>query len=177
MLSGQRMKAKSAAVKKNKPQAETTVDVVRHQRMCGICRHADRADIDRDFLSWKNPALICRERGIADRSTIYRHAHATGLFERRRRNVRVVLEKLLERVSEVVEINGSVIVQAATALAKINAAGHLVERRETVNLNEMFSRMTSSELEQYARDGILPTWFEQVVGTTHSVDGEESNAE
>jgi hypothetical protein len=28
---------------------------------------------------------------------VYRHAHAHGLFEKRRRNVRIVLERIIER--------------------------------------------------------------------------------
>jgi hypothetical protein len=35
-----------------------------------------------------------------------------------------------------------------------------------VNLNELFDRMTTQELEAYAKDGILPSWFEAIVGAT-----------
>lgn len=163
--------------KKPKYQNEAPVDLTRHCRMCSICRREDRAEIDAEFLRWKNPALICRERGLVDRTSLWRHCHAMGLYEKRRRNVRVVLEKLLERSSEVIEITAPAIIQAATALAKINAAGQLVERREVINVNELFERMTSAELEQYAREGVLPAWFTQTVGATQSVEGEESNGE
>lgn len=157
--------------KKNDPP-EKPVNRGRHEFCCKVCNHPERAEIEAEFLSWKNPALICRERGIADRASIYRHAHATGLMEKRRRNVRAVLESLCERAGEVIEINGSVIVQAVTALARINSSGHLVERRETVNLNELFEKMSREELLAYAESGTLPSWCTSVVGATGD-DGQE----
>jgi hypothetical protein len=54
------------------------------------------------------------------------------------------------------------------AYAKINANGQWVERSETVNLNELFDRMTREEMDAYAKDGTLPAWFEHVVGATGS---------
>jgi len=50
-------------------------------------------------------------------------------------------------------------VAAVGAYARINALGQWVERRETLNLNELFDRMTRDELDAYARDGTLPGWF------------------
>ena len=37
--------------------------------------------------------------------------------------------------------------------------GQRVERKETVDLNKLFEKMTTAELESYARDGMVPTWF------------------
>jgi hypothetical protein len=36
--------------------------------------------------------------------------------------------------------------------------GQRVERTETVDLNKLFEKMTTAELESYARDGVLPKW-------------------
>jgi hypothetical protein len=54
------------------------------------------------------------------------------------------------------------------AYARINSRGEWVERSESVNLNDLFERMTAPELEAYAADGILPSWFETTVGATAS---------
>ena len=37
--------------------------------------------------------------------------------------------------------------------------GQRVERTETVDLNKLFEKMTTAELESYARDVMVPTWF------------------
>jgi hypothetical protein len=37
--------------------------------------------------------------------------------------------------------------------------GQRVERTETVDLNKLFERMTTAELETYASHGTLPAWF------------------
>jgi hypothetical protein len=39
-----------------------------------------------------------------------------------------------------------------------------VERTENLDLNRLFERMSNSELENYARDGLLPDWFNSAVG-------------
>ena len=61
---------------------------------------------------------------------------------------------------------------AVQAYAKINAAGQWIERTETVNLHELFERMTETEPEAYARDGKLPDWFPQTATAT-APDSEE----
>ena len=54
------------------------------------------------------------------------------------------------------------------AYAKINAQGQWIDRSETVNLNELFDRMTQAELERYAQDGTLPAWFHETAGTSRA---------
>ena len=38
---------------------------------------------------------------------------------------------------------------------------------EDTTVTKAFERMTTEELEAYARDGSLPIWFPQVTGTDH----------
>ena len=147
------------------------VNLGRHRRNCTICAHAKCAEIDADFVNWKSAALIADEYGLADRMNVYRHARALGLFEKRRRNIRAALEKIIEKAGEV-DVNASAVVAAAQAYAKINAQGQWIDRSEHVNLNELFERMTKDELEAYAKDGRLPAWFTQAVGVT-AVNGQE----
>ena len=69
-------------------------------------------------------------------------------------------------------MTASAAVAAIQAYAKINAADQWIDRNETVNLNELFERMTHEELDTYARDGSLPTWFTTAVGATPRDGGE-----
>jgi hypothetical protein len=55
---------------------------------------------------------------------------------------------------------------AVAAYTKINANGQWIERSEHVSLNELFDRMTPQEMESYAANGTLPTWFERTLGAT-----------
>jgi hypothetical protein len=135
----------------------------RHKKQCAICAHGDREQIERDFIGWKSPITICREHGLSDRSTVYRHAQAFDLFAKRRRNVRAALERIIEKAGEV-EVSSSAVVAAVQAYAKINAQGHWVDRTEHVDLNALFDRMTKKELEIYAQSGKLPGWFSEAVG-------------
>jgi len=143
----------------------------RHEKLCTICKNLKREEIEIDFINWHSPAEIAKNYDLADRSTVYRHAHAFGLFTKRRRNVRAALEGIIERAGEV-EITAASVVAAVQAYAKINAAGQWIDRTETVNLHELFDRMTAAELETYARDGALPDWFPQTATKT-APDGEE----
>jgi hypothetical protein len=59
------------------------------------------AEIETDFIAWSSPAAIAKEYGLSDRSSIYRHAHALGLFAKRQRNVRAALERIIEKAGEV----------------------------------------------------------------------------
>jgi hypothetical protein len=144
----------------------------RHEKFCTICKHPQCEEIGLEFINWRSPTEIAKKYRLSDRGTVYRHAHAFGLLAKRRRNVRAALEHIIERAAEV-EVNASSVVAAVQAYSKINAQGQWVDRSETVNLHELFERMSQEELESYARDGKLPGWFSQSVGATDE-DGQES---
>ena len=139
------------------------VNLGRHAAACKVCSHPQREEIERDFIDWESPASIAKRYGLRDRSSVYRHAHALGLFSKRARNVRAALEKIIEKAGEV-EVSATAVVSAVSAYARINTAGQWVERSERIDLNELFNRMSSLELEEYARDGKLPDWFTSITG-------------
>ena len=141
--------------------SDKPVNEGRHKRNCSICSHSEREEIEGEFVAWRSPAAIAETYGIADRSSIYRHAHALGLYPKRQRNIRAALERIIERASEV-DVTASAVVAAVQAYSKINAAGQWIERSEQVSLNDLFDRMSTQELEEYAQKGALPKWFEAV---------------
>jgi hypothetical protein len=73
--------------------------------------------------------------------------------------IRFALERIIEKAGDV-EASAAAVVSAVAAYAKINANGQWVDRSECVNLNELFERMTRDEMEAYAKEGVLPAWFE-----------------
>jgi hypothetical protein len=130
-----------------------------------VCGHERREEIEASFIAWQSPAAIAEEYGLADRSSVYRHANAVGLFPKRQRNIRAALERIIERADSV-DVTASALVAAVQAYAKINAAGEWIDRTETTSMNDLFERMTSEELEEYALTGALPEWFKATVGST-----------
>ena len=152
--------------------SEKPVSLGRHKRNCSICAHPQRAEIETDFVAWRGPVAIAGEYGIADRASVYRHAHALGLFAKRQRNVRAALERIIEKVGEV-DVTASAVVAAVQAYSKINAAGQWIDRSEQVNLKDLFDRMTTQELEAYAQDGSLPGWFQTATLSATRVDSQE----
>jgi hypothetical protein len=143
----------------------------RHKRCCTICQHGDCGEIEAAFVAWRSPASIAEEFGLSDRASVYRHAHATGLFPKRQRNIRSALERIIEKAREV-DVTASAVVAAVQAYAKINAAGAWIDRSETLSLNDLFARMTTDELEAYANSGVVPQWFSARSGATKNDDGE-----
>ncbi len=120
---------------------------------CTVCRHPQRQEIEKAFCAWGSATKIAEEHGLS-RDSMYRHAAAFNLFEKRAGNIRAALEHLIEKAS-VVDVNAAAVVAAVTAYSKINAAGIWTDRIETVSA-DLFQRMTDEELEAYARDGELP---------------------
>jgi hypothetical protein len=152
-------------------QSSNSPSVGRHSKNCKICSHSKREEIEQDFVNWRSPAEIAKTYKLSDRSTVYRHAHAFNLFGRRRRNVRAALERIIEKSGEV-EVTAAAVVTAVQAYAKINSAGQWIDRTETVNLHDLFERMTQDELETYAQDGKLPHWFTTTVPATGAEEEE-----
>jgi murein L,D-transpeptidase YcbB/YkuD len=143
----------------------------RHEAQCSICKHPRREEIEHEWCSWASTARLAAKYKIS-KDAIYRHAGALGLFERRSRNLKAALEKIIEQ-AESVDVNASAVVSAIQAYAKINSQGAWVDRVEQVNLNDLFAKMTAAELETYAQQGILPDWFADIVGAKQTNDNEE----
>src|SRR5205807_5317462 len=119
-----------------------TISPGRHAAECKICSHPQREEIERDFINWRSPASIAKQYKLKNRASVYRHAHAFGLFPKRQRNVRAALEKIIEHAGEV-EVNAAAIVSAVTAYARINSRGELIERTQAVDMNALFERMSA----------------------------------
>jgi hypothetical protein len=100
--------------------------IAMHAGQCTICRHPQRAEIDRAFLDWRGPREIAREYDLGSHTTVYRHAHALGLFERRQRTSRFALGRLIKQSSHVKPTAAS-IVSAIRLMAKLNRRGKQVE--------------------------------------------------
>jgi hypothetical protein len=154
----------SGASREPSTQSPPPVNQGRHESQCSICRHQQREEIEQEFLSWKSPNRIGEEFKVS-RDSIYRHAHALNLLEPRRRNVRCALERIIEHADDV-RVNAAAIVSAVAAYSKLNANGQWIDRRETIDLNALFARMTEDEMLRYAARGALPDWFTSVVGAT-----------
>jgi hypothetical protein len=88
---------------------------LRHNRKCIICKHPQRAEIEQDFLLWRNPHEIVAAYSLPHYSTIYRHAHALGLSRRRNENIRTVLDFLIEK-AESAPVTGNTVIRAYSCL-------------------------------------------------------------
>jgi hypothetical protein len=53
--------------------------IERHSRKCAICTHPDRQAIDEAFLDQSGNPDIVKDYNLPSLSSLYRHAHATGL--------------------------------------------------------------------------------------------------
>lgn len=134
----------------------------RHRKFCSICKHACCGDIEADYVSWGSPSRIAGQYQVSTDS-LHRHVSACGLREKRSRNIKKALERIIEQ-AERVEVTASSVVSAIQVYGKINAQGQLIERQEHINLNSLFEKMTVPELEDYAKIGNLPAWFRSTVG-------------
>lgn len=97
----------------------------RHDRKCSVCRHAERDEIDREFLHWRSPETIAKDYGIAHHSSIYRHARATGLFAQRAAHLKISLAPIIEQ-SMVVPATADSVIRAVIACAHLNDEGEWV---------------------------------------------------
>jgi hypothetical protein len=107
------------------PRRELT-DRERHERKCFVCRHPHRAEIDDDILHRCNPRNITCKYNLSDYRCIYRHAHATGLMDRRRTHMRDSLEHVMER-AESVKPSVDAVIRAVRACGRLNAKGEWVD--------------------------------------------------
>ncbi|MHB8526979.1 MAG: hypothetical protein ACYDD2_12580 [Candidatus Acidiferrales bacterium] len=145
----------------SKPETSSS----RHQRKCIICHHADREEIEQMFLHWFSASTIYRRFLLKDRSSIYDHAHATGLYSRRRKNMRCALENIIERSDEC-PISSNGIVRAIKAYCSLTTAGEWVEPASRV----VYQTVSTSSAPTDPRSAGLPR-AETGVSFTPSPEG------
>lgn len=86
---------------RHSPGREQTGNEGLHRARCRVCRHPQREEIEREFLDWESPRSIAAKWKIASYRAIYRHAHAVGLFEKRRGRLLFAVEQIIEYVGEI----------------------------------------------------------------------------
>jgi hypothetical protein len=144
----------------------------RHEAGCRVCAHPERQQIETEWCSWGNASKLAKKYGLS-RDSIYRHCRTLQLFEKRSRNLKGALERIIEQADSVA-VNASAVVAAVQAYSKITSQGSWVDRVERINLNSLFEKMSVEELEQYAKTGDLPGWFRETLGAT-PIDGQEDS--
>ena len=113
---------KSSTRRRHRP----AVDPARHARKCEICRHPERAAIEREFIDWHPPGTIVDDYQLNSRAGTYRHAHAVGLFPRRRHNLRCSLELLIQE-GQRTSPTGDTIIRAVRAYCRVTRDGRWIE--------------------------------------------------
>lgn len=112
---------KSAGSPKRRRRVATGPEaaLARHRAQCRICRHAQREEIEREFLDWVPAREIAAEYKLGSHRAVYRHAHALSLFRARRGNIERVLDNIIERSGEA-KITAASVVSAIRLLVELN---------------------------------------------------------
>ena len=147
------------------------VNLGRHQAQCAICLSSYRQQIDELFIDWVSPHLIIKQFSGISRDSVYRHAHACDLFSKRKKNIGMALEKIIER-ADYMSMTGSQVVSAIQTYVKLNSLGEGREQAQGTPPQKLFERLSKEEREAFVRDGSLPDWFSNGMGATPS-DGQE----
>jgi hypothetical protein len=109
-------------------------DLSRHSRRCSICAHPDRDAIEAEFIRWRSPEKIAKDYNLGSRLAIYRHAHAAGLLDQRRRHVSRVLESFLETVDDCPPLDFDPITRAVRVYAHLDDNGRWIEPDRTLRI-------------------------------------------
>jgi hypothetical protein len=118
------------------------IDPERHARKCTICQSANREDIEDAYLNWLGPEWISRMfTEVRDRMVLYRHAHATGLHEFRRRNLRAALDRILESADSG-RVSGDCALRVIKAYSNLNDDGHWTEPVQKVIISKRHIDLT-----------------------------------
>jgi hypothetical protein len=104
---------------------EGSVNLGRHQSQCTVCSHPNRLETEEAWMNWGWTNRIARGYGFS-RDTIYRHMHTFDLFNEGQKNIKWVLEKIIERV-DWIDISGSQLVSAIQTYVKMNSAEQVIE--------------------------------------------------
>jgi hypothetical protein len=53
-----------------------------------VCGHVQLEEIEDAFIRWRCRGPLPKNTAWQDRTSVYRHAHALGLFAKRQRNIK-----------------------------------------------------------------------------------------
>ena len=118
------------------------IDLTRHASKCAICQSEDRQEIENLFLHWISPGYIVEQFRVRSRMTLYRHVHATGLYEYRRRNLRSALDRLIENADSAT-VSGDCIIRAIRAQSRVSEDGRWSEPVQRVVVSRGPSKLRS----------------------------------
>ena len=146
-------------------EEERSARLRRHQAQCSICQHPQRQEIEEAWMNWANTTLLAKDYHVS-RDAVYRHMRALDLFKVREKRVKLIYEKILERL-DMVSVNG------ATLLAALRDYTALLEKekaeRGSTGASQEVSELEPSEL---VKDESLPEG-----GTSDSSEGETGAAD
>ncbi|MGB6484649.1 MAG: hypothetical protein WBE86_14275 [Candidatus Acidiferrales bacterium] len=121
---------------KSKSRTASGPSFERHRRKCSVCSHPHREAIEEMFINWHSPESIRVALGAyppLDWSAIYRHARATGLYAKRSKNLRAVLDLLLEKAGDV-QPTAQGIIAVVRAYSCLTDANQWVEPEKRVHI-------------------------------------------
>ena len=149
-------------------EEERSARLRRHQAQCSICRHPQCQEIEEAWVNWENTTLLAKDYGLS-RDAMYRHMRAFDLFKVRQQRVKIVYEKIIERL-DMVSVNG------ATLLAALRDYSALLEKEEAKQASTGASQEVSSPISdlepvELAKDESLPE-----EATSDSSEGETGAA-
>ena len=98
----------------------------RHRAKCSVCQHADREEIEEEYLHWRDVWQIAQQYEIDDYRSIHRHARAYGLVHSRRENIFSALDNIVEK-SEDAKVTGDMVIRAIRAYSCVTPSGQWVE--------------------------------------------------
>jgi hypothetical protein len=141
------------------------VNLGRHRAQCATCLSSYRQQIDELFIDWVSSDPIVKQYSGISRDSVYRHAHACDLFNKRKENIGMALGRIIER-ADCVSMAGSQVISAIQTYVKLNSLGQGTEQAQNTNPKQLFERMSKDEREAFVRDGSLPDWFSGAKGAT-----------
>ncbi len=106
-------------------QKGVRVPLTHHERLCLVCRNPLREAIEEEFVYWHSVRDIAETYQIHPH-TIYRHARAVNLYDKRARNLRFALDHIIQRAQDVRVVTADSVVRAVHAFARINRDGQWV---------------------------------------------------
>ena len=90
-----------------------------------------REAIDEAFLHWCRNDLILKEFSIPNLSSLYRHAHACGLWNLRRSHIRHALDRIIEHAGEC-RPSGNAVIRAIEISCRFDQDGRYVVPQKKV---------------------------------------------